>query len=661
MNLWLPLAVLLFGLPAAGLWIWLVDPDGHVRLGAREALVWAAIGWTVYSVFWIELFSIGTGHDLTTSHTGIFTRGLLVFVWIPALVIGGGTLFRRRGVAVALWQRAKAAAKSLTGLDRYLLTAVAICIFLVGFVAIVSAPNTWDSMTYHLARVAAWLQLGGVGNYATNAEPQLFQPPGAEMLIAQWQTLVGGDRMAAFVQFTAYVFSIGIGSLIAARLGAALRGQLLAAFLIATLPMAIMQGSSTQNDLVTGLWLLCAAALALAIWQEESLALTRILVACLAVGIAILTKGTAWLFLPPLLSLIAAVSIRRLGARKAVATGLAGLLLIVALNIGQWERTHDTFGKYVFTGGGVFDYSNSSHGLKTLVSNLIRNGALYIGTPSAKLNEQPTKVVRKMLDAVGIAPDDPGNTFYGRTFAIAKSGPQESHGPSIVLLILMLWALALALFSKAFRTPTRLTLALIVIAQIVTFALLLKWQPWHSRLHLPVALLMIPLIAVAIEHVSEKSGAWRKAALATVVIVSAIAPLYLLFNVDRPAFGHHSILTSPRANQYFAPRRALQQTYQAAIATAKARGVDRLAMSGNFDDWYYPFNALLGRGVETSYIFVANATAKYETPLPRGGARDRFAVACIQCDPTRQALLTQGGFSDVPLPGNPAELQLWMR
>jgi hypothetical protein len=657
MNLWLPLAVLLFGLPAAGLWVWLVDPAGPAKLGAREGLIWTAIGWTVVSVALIEIFSIGTGHDLTQSRSGIFSRGLLTALWLGLSIGMLKTLIVRRQVFASQWDRAVAGARSLTGLDRYLLIAVAVCVALVGFVAVVAAPNTWDSMTYHLARVAAWLQLGGVSNYATNAEPQLFQPPGAEMLIAQWQVLVGSDRMAAIVQFTAYLFSIGIASLIAARLGAAKRGQLLAAFLVATLPMAIMQGSSTQNDLITGLWLTAAAAIALALWQDDRLAIWRVLVACAAIGLAILTKGTAWIYLPPLLILLAAVGIKRLGWSRAIAAGAAGIVLIIALNAGQWQRNHETFGKYVYTGAGAFDYSNTGHGPRTLVSNLVRNGALYIGTPSLQVNEQPTKLVRSVLDAVGIQPDDPGNTFYGTTFEIAKSGAQESHGPSIVLFVLMLWALALALFAKHFRTRERLALALVVAAQIVIFALLIKWQPWHSRLHLPVALLVIPLVAVALEQLKTKH-----LALAVVVVVSLIAPLYLLFNVDRPVIGHHSIITTPRADQYFAPRRAIQEPYQLAVAAAKARGVDQLAMSGTFDSWYYPFNALLGKGVLTSYVFVANASRKYVTnPLPRGNPRNPFAIACVQCDPGRQALLNAAGFKVVPLPTASGELQLWMR
>lgn len=634
MNLWLPIAVLVLALPFAGLFLWLIDPREAARIGVREALMWSAVAWATLSVITVELLSLGAGHNVTAEPTGHFTRSWVLLIWVVPVFAGIAAIAARRQMVMRQLAGLRGAWSGCCKFDRAMVAVVVACVLLVGLVALLAAPNTWDSMTYHLARVAAWLRLGGISHYATSAEPQLFQPPGAEMLIAQWQVLVGGDRMAAIVQWTAYALSIGVVSQIAERLGAAKRGQLIAATLTATAPMALLEGSSTQNDLVVGLWLLIAGAMALAVWHEERLSLMRIVIACAALGLAVLTKGTAWLMAPPIVLLLAYVTVRRIGFGKAVGIGAAGLLIVAALNAGQWSRNHSTYGKFVVAGSDAFDYSNDSKSPVTLISNLIRNGALYFGTPSARLNEAPTEVTRSALDALGIDPDDPATTFYGQSFIVAKSGPDENHGGSAVIFLLTGWAIFLAFFTRRFRTKERAVWAAVVTAQIILFCAAIKWQPWHVRLHLPFVLAGIPLAAVALELERR-----RWIAIAAIAIVSIAAPLYIALNVNRPLVGGDSILTNSRESQYFTPRPSLEAQYKAVVDRARARGTRELGISGNFDDWYYPFSALGGGFPEVSETLVGNRSGKYAV-----GNKLPQVIACLHCEGDRQATLRKAGF-----------------
>lgn len=639
MIFWLLVAVVVLALPAAGLFAWVVDPAGRLKLGAREAAAWSAVGWAVLSVVIVELLSLGAGHDVTAARSGHLTRGCLLAAWAIPAAAGAAALILKRSALGELFERARGTWSRCGRFEQALVAISVACLLLVGLIALLAAPNTWDSMTYHLARVAAWLRLGGVANYATSAEPQLFQPPGAEMLIAQWQSLVGGDRMAAIVQWAAFGLSVGVVSLLAARLGAARRGQLLAIVLTATAPMALLEGSSTQNDLVVSLWLLIAGAMALAVWQEQRLALARILVASAALGLAILTKGTAWLYAPPLVILLAFVSVRRIGWPRAFAVATAGLLIVVVLNAGQWSRNHATYGKYVYTGVAQFDYSNDSLTPSTLISNLARNGALYFGTPSARVNEIPTKATRKALTAIGINPDDPATTFFGQSFIVAKSGPDENHGASIVLFLLTAWAILLAFFVRRFRTKERAVWAAIVTLQIVLFCAAIKWQPWHVRLHLPFVLAGIPLVAVALEQAKRR---WIVTMI--VAIVAIAAPFYIALNVNRPLVGSDSILTKSRSAQYFTPRRSLEAQYKASVAYARAHHVKELGVSGSFDDWYYPFSALAKGDPPVFETLVGNPSGKYAAgqPIPD-------AVVCLHCEADRQMTLQKAGLHPVAI------------
>lgn len=63
---------------------------------------------------------------------------------------------------------------------------------LVGAVAVLSPPNNFDSMAYHLTRVAHWAQSGSVAFFATNDERQLYMLPWSEYAVAHLVILAGG-------------------------------------------------------------------------------------------------------------------------------------------------------------------------------------------------------------------------------------------------------------------------------------------------------------------------------------------------------------------------------------------------------------------------------------------------------------------------------------
>jgi 4-amino-4-deoxy-L-arabinose transferase-like glycosyltransferase len=103
----------------------------------------------------------------------------------------------------------------------------------------------------------AFPQLDGVRARWRRAPPS----HGAEYVTLHRQLLSGGDRLANLPQWFASMGSLFVVSLIAARLGATARGQALAALFCATLPMGILQSTSTQNDFVVAYWLACLVAL----------------------------------------------------------------------------------------------------------------------------------------------------------------------------------------------------------------------------------------------------------------------------------------------------------------------------------------------------------------------------------------------------------------
>ena len=121
-------------------------------------------------------------------------------------------------------------------------------------------------------------------------------------------------------------------SVIARQLGAGPRGQLLSAFVCATIPMGIMQASTTQNDHVAALWLVCLTSALLAIGSHSGP--FPVLGAGASLGLALLTKGTANVFALPFVLVFLSMGRDRPVSRK-LQQGLVIGLCALALNAPQ--------------------------------------------------------------------------------------------------------------------------------------------------------------------------------------------------------------------------------------------------------------------------------------------------------------------------------------
>src|SRR5215472_4198456 len=170
--------------------------------------------------------------------------------WIAVLAV---VVWRRRSD----WRPSRPLeGEGLSGFPRALAGGVLLVVLLVGLTAVAAPPNTWDALTYHMPRVAHWIQNRTVAHYPTSIVRQLYLPPWSEFAVSQLQLLSGGDRFANCVQWMALAASAVAASRIAAQLGAGVSGQVFSTVFAVSLPMAILQGSSAQTDLVTGLWVL---------------------------------------------------------------------------------------------------------------------------------------------------------------------------------------------------------------------------------------------------------------------------------------------------------------------------------------------------------------------------------------------------------------------
>src|SRR5262249_57817299 len=112
-------------------------------------------------------------------------------------------------------------------------------------------PNNGDSLSYHLAKAAAWAQSGGVHWIANAPTVRLnaFQPL-AEQELLFLIVATGSGALFALPQYVA-----GLAILLAVygssrRLGFGVRASACGTFLLATFSVLTLEASTAQNDLV---------------------------------------------------------------------------------------------------------------------------------------------------------------------------------------------------------------------------------------------------------------------------------------------------------------------------------------------------------------------------------------------------------------------------
>ena len=477
----------------------------------------------------------------------------------------------------------------------------------IGLIALVAPPNNWDSMTYHMSRVMHWIQNQSVSFYPTHILRQLHQNPWAEFAIMHFQILSDSDRFANIIQWFSMIGSIVGVSLIAKQLGANSRGQVFAAVVVVSIPMGILQASSTQNDYVVSFWLVCFVYYSMLLTTEQSLADS--IAAGASLGLAILTKATAYIYALPFLLWSACSILKRLRWR-AWKPLLVILTVTLLLNFGHYARNFELFGNPLGPGqespSGVHKYTNDQLSVSIILSNCIRNVGLHIGTPIKQLNAITEKAIYSLHGLLNIDPNDPRTTWAKTKFRMPSISYSEDLAGNPTHLVLIVISIMVLVFWKQLRDSRNLIRYFIALTTaFLLFCVVLKWQPWHSRLHLPIFVLWSPLIGIVLSRTLNS----RKASIVILLIILTAIP-WILYNKSRPLIRSNNVIVTRRIVQYFMQRPELKDPYNgvANFLNSQTTCEDIGLMSGG-DSWEYPFWVLLEKnGVRTIRIEHVNVT-----------------------------------------------------
>lgn len=467
---------------------------------------------------------------------------------------------------------------------------LSIFLLLIWFQGLIYPPNNWDSMAYHLGRIVHWVANNNVDTYPTHIYRQIYDPPLAEFWVAQVCMLSKTDLFANSVQL---LFTLGS---LASVIGICKefnfpKNATFIAFLFAfTTPEILLQSSSTQNDVVESFFILSSILFLIKAYKTETI--PNILLGSLAAGLAILTKGVAYIYLPlaflffGIFYFIKVLKSKRYGSLLKLAIIP---IIILFINLGYYYRnyklTHDLLGT-----PNEYYFNESMSGKKAFLL-VVKNMALHWAvTPLVHpLTHITDNVVKELHEMLGEDLADPKNN--SAPFSMGGIRHHEDNAANFPQVVMIIISLVLFVKYKQYKTIA-LLLFLFPLLEFILFSLVLKYQPWHSRLQTPMFFMFAIPVGTFFTN-GYANNLFKKIILFLVLFYGFCA---IVFNPSRPyitcGLTNKITIIDSRFDKRFTTRPYVKEDYQQVkkfIDEHKGQQNTGIIMCGGAcDTWEYP-------------------------------------------------------------------------
>lgn len=461
-------------------------------------------------------------------------------------------------------------------------------LLLLSFQGLVFPSNNWDSLTYHMGRIPHWIINQNLKPFPTPIYRQIYSPPFAELFIAQISILTRSDFYANLIQLLFFMGCLSFMYLIGKQLNFNKKGLLIVLFLALTTPSIILQTNSTQNDLIISFFILSVLFYCIKSYLAPSNKYNFLFLG-ISIGLAFYTKGTAYIFLLPILITYSILLLKKVKLNRLLFPFGIIIFSIVAINSNFYYRNYklsgDIFGK---NDDRLF---NEKMNGKVFILNTIKNTSNHFGLPI--INQYTNQVIEKLHLVLDEPINDIKTNFNGISFKLEKWQHHEDNASNFfqILIILLFFAFSIIYWKK---TNKLYKLCFIVlVTEIVLFNLLLKWQPWHTRLTIPLFFISFLLIGFASNFINIFN---KKIINAFSILLICYSLSIIIFNPIKPYISNKKYtskinLFDSRFKKYCANYPKLNADYKKAINFINSHPEDTsLELGGDMWDYLFYLN-----------------------------------------------------------------------
>ncbi len=493
---------------------WIYSTEGIKKLEDRVILPYSVI--IFYTFLFVET-------EVLSLFSGLSTNSLLI-VW---------SLFIITNLLVCLIRRKKLKwigmkFRLIVNNKKEVLLYVVICVIIAitFYFAYRTVLYNWDSMTYHLPRVAHWAQNKSVSHFATDFYMQIKAPVFAEYIQLNVYLLAGGqDRYLNFMQCSAFLLSAVMIYHISIRIKCSSKWAVVAVIVFLSMPIAFAEAFTTQNDMITTLFLLCFVYFSLYHLQPfpdnhnrrviDADYITNVLFLGAASGIAFLTKYYVAFPIVVMAGVIFFYYIRnKICIKDIIITVVLVGGIAFLFYLPEWIRLTNTYGGY---GSGVTASGMLVNTMdpRLLFVNFWRNYTLnfsshYIYNSNTIIDYAGVKIARLMGVVFNDARIGSEERWIGGAFTYSCD-----RAGGYIPAVLMVIALIVFIFKRKKKDQYDKYVVFAVLSMLILLTLM-KSTPYRTRYELPFWAILCPACVFVIEKKIEKSAA--KLAIQSVVV-----------------------------------------------------------------------------------------------------------------------------------------------
>lgn len=486
--------------------------------------------------------------------------------------------------------------------------------------ALFTTPNNWDSMTYHLSRIAYWVQNRSVEHYATNCLREIASPVLAEFVNLHVYILCrGSDLFFNLLQAASYLTCTVLVGAIARKLGCDKLFRFVAMLLYMSMPIAFTEALTTQVDNFATVWLLFYVYVLLdLVEQREGLqcdfrTISKVCTLGLCVAWGYLTKPSVCFGMVIFaLWLLIVCIVRKDRVWNLIRLVLCALPCVILPLIPETLRNYATFHSYASKVTGARQLIGTlqpAYVFVNFVKNFTFNMPIALLKDSdllfAKFAVKTAEILNVELDAQVISED-------GREFSLHEP---LTYGYDTAINPVVLWAFIFCIVWAVIcirKTDWKKLASGYLICAALSFGVfcaVLRWEPFVTRYMVSYLALLCPLIAAQIQLRTETEGKQRlRCGIVGVVSFLCVMELLSLMN-------YHLDICRYKANNrpygYFASNREETKYYCEVADEIKGEDYQTIGLYAIKGDAYqYPLWAMLGdRHLE--HVNVQNESSIY--------------------------------------------------
>lgn len=429
---------------------------------------------------------------------------------------------------------------------------IAIPLLVLLLVGLHTAPNNLDSLHTHLPRIYYWLQHGSLANWASSNLWQAIYPINAN-LQGLWIFLFGHDEHLFFLVswFALLITCVSVYQI--ARVFHFTRHQaLVSALVVLTIPAAVLQTYSFQNDLSVTAMVIVAIYLFVLYFQSKQI--SQLALALLSLAIATGIKQTGFMVLPAITLWVLYKIFKRQFEKKHLIYLLLFPAFFLLFSSYQYIQNKIDFGSFfginvlngqTETANSVlnkFEYNIPRYAYNTLsVDGLNRPLAESLTVIKASVFKAISSFMHINLESTDyLTPGfDPSERFSYSTIPDLTEDTSWL-GPLSVLLAIL--ALIVIVFKKDKERKEYLLFCLVLFFSY-SLAILIQrpgWDPYQGRYFILALIPIIPLVGICIPD----KGFFKFFTLFLVTISFAILSFNICcFNESKPILTAQTMTT----------------------------------------------------------------------------------------------------------------------